>query len=89
MTNVHTQEYPPHPRNPHVELRVLLVPRPGQDFLADAWNNKLVLVTGWFLSWSEAGRTPNGLPFYTPHWSARILEVPDRLIPEEQLRRVL
>ncbi len=87
--NSATRDYHQHPRNPRCEVRVLLVPRLGQDFIADAWNNKLVLVTGWFLSWKLAGRMPDGLPCYTPIWAARVLEVPDRLIPEDQLRRVL
>lgn len=82
-----TQDY--HPQPSRTEHRILLIARPGQDYLADAWNNKRVLVVGWYLGWLDAGTMPNGRPCFKPKWMARVLELPDRRIPEEQLRRIL
>ena len=84
-----TQEYHPHPRNPKTELRTLKVSHPGKDYLADGWDGKMVLVTGWFVAWRQTGDHPKHGPLWQPVWSARVLELPDRFFSEDQLLRIL
>jgi hypothetical protein len=83
-----THDYHPHPRNPRTELRVLHLSTPGKDYLADAWNGKLVLVTGWFPSWTQTNEAcKEGKPVWRIHWKAKCMELPDRFFHESELVR--
>lgn len=80
--------------HPHIqgEPRILKVTRRGQDCIADGWDGKTVHVIGWFPAWTGAGFVPDSQPLEglsRIHWSAKLLEIPDRLIHESELLRVL
>lgn len=87
-----TKEYHPHPKDPKVELRILKVTRKGLDPIADGWDGHAVHVVGWFPAWTGAGFVTNSQPLEglsRIHWSAKILEIPDRLIHESELLRIM
>jgi hypothetical protein len=73
------------------ELRILQMTEAqiAHDPIAAAWNTKIVMVTGWYLSWILVGWDTNGDRVFKPIWRAKILEVPDRWFAEMQLVRIL
>lgn len=76
-------------RTPRTELRILHITRPEDDPIAAAWNGKVVMVTGWWLSWLMVGWDMNGERVFKPLWKARVLECPDRMFSELQLLRIM
>jgi hypothetical protein len=74
------------------ELRTLILSeeQKAKDYLAAAWSGKIVMVTGWWLTWMRVGFVQTtGEWLYAPVWAARIMEVPDRWFTEKQLMRIL
>lgn len=70
-------------------LRTLRLAHPEKDYLAATWNNKIVMITGWWIAgWMIVEYDNEGFPVFTPYWKATILELPDRTFSEKELERL-